>query len=68
MRIEVLCDNKKEFDELITQLIEGGVNYQTHVTERKTVWISGDEWPDKEHGDMIAYEYMVLFWYDGRLI
>ena len=68
MRVEVVCDNKTEFDEIVKQLIDEGVNYQTHVTERRTVWISGDDWPDKEHGDTVAYEYMVLFWYDGKLI
>ena len=68
MRVEVLCENKKEFDELINQLIDEKINYQTHVTESRSWWINGDEWPFKEQKDNVAYEYMVLFWYDGRLI
>lgn len=68
MKICVDCDNKEEFDELVKQLREEGINYQTRILERHTNWLSGDEWPDKESPETVLYDYSVLFWYDGRLI
>jgi len=68
MRVEVDCENKTEFDELVKQLIDEGINYQTRIVERKTVWISGDDWPDTGHPEQFTYEYDVIFWYNRKLI
>ena len=61
MRITCEC-SKKEYDELIKQLREEGLEYRATTQENLDEFYEGDPIYN-------GYtQYFVVFWYDGKLI